>query len=100
MAAIKPFTQLNISSRELIDVWLKLEVVNGCASESLRGRQIPHYRVNIDNDDDVVRGHLLKCRGLQGSLCVCACCMNASLSVGVCNVRILWCVDELWSEVE
>lgn len=51
-------------------MWLKSEVVNGWASESLCGRQIPHYGVNIDNDDDIVRGHLLKRSGLQGSVCV------------------------------
>lgn len=49
-------------------MWLKSEVVNGWASDSLSGRQIPQYGVNIDNNDDVVRGHLLKCASLQGAV--------------------------------
>lgn len=51
-------------------MWLKLEVVNGLANESVRGTQIPHYGVNIDNDDDMVCGRLLKFSGLQDTVCV------------------------------
>lgn len=65
-------------------VWLILDMVNGWVSESLWGKQIPHYGVNIDSYDDVMRGRLLKCRALQGW--VGACLMNTFQSVGLCGV--------------
>lgn len=59
---------------------------NGGASESLCGRLIPHCGVNIDNDEDSVRGRLVKCSGLQGTM---------PREFVVCIMSMWWCENSL-----